>query len=261
MGQKTHPRGLRLGIIQTWDAQWFPKSKSDYAKWLHEDIEIEKFIRQRMPRAAIARVRVERWDEERFTIHVHTARPGMVIGRRGADIEALQEALTKKIGKASKVEIKEIRQPDLEAYLVAEGVAAQLERRVRYREAMKRAVQNSMRAGAQGCKVMVSGRLGGNEIANTHYEIQGRVPLHTLRADIDYGFVEARTTYGMIGVKAWIFRGEVISGFVGQDDLQMLKPRSAVDSSSRGSREDRDRERGGRVGFGVRGRSGGRARN
>ena len=127
-----------------------------------------------MARAAIARVRVERWDEERFKIHVHTARPGMVIGRRGADIEMLQEELAKKIGKPAKIEIKEIRQPDLEAYLVAEGVAAQLERRARYRDAMKRAVQNSMRSGAQGCKIMVSGRLGGNEIANSHYEIQGR---------------------------------------------------------------------------------------
>ncbi len=254
MGQKTHPRGLRLGIIQTWDAQWFPKRKSDYAEWLQEDIEIEKFIRQRMARAAIARVRVERWDEERFKIHVHTARPGMVIGRRGADIELLQEELAKKIGKPSKIEIKEIRQPDLEAYLVAEGVAAQLERRARYRDAMKRAVQNSMRSGAQGCKIMVSGRLGGNEIANSHYEIQGRVPLHTLRADIDYGFAEAKTTYGVIGVKAWIFRGEVISGFVGQDDLQMLKPRSGLNSPPRGTRGNQDRGRG-RVGFGRQGRS------
>ncbi len=257
MGQKTHPRGIRLGIIQTWDSRWFPNQRKDYAEWLKEDLQIEEFIRARLMRAAVARVAVERWDSGRFTVHVHTARPGIVIGRRGTEVDRLAADLEAMLGKPARIEIVEIRRPEMEAQLVAEGVAAQIERRTPYRQAVKRAVQNTIRSGAEGCKVMVSGRLGGHEIAQSQYDIQGRVPLHTLRADIDYGFTEARTTFGLIGVKAWIFRGEVIAGIVG-DDAQMLKPRAAAGANPRSGRAGGGRTRDGEQGgpAGGRGRGG-----
>jgi small subunit ribosomal protein S3 len=258
VGQKCHPRGLRLGIIQTWDARWFPNKRSDYAEWLQEDLLIEAFVRERLHRAAVSRVAVERWDSGRFTVHVHTARPGIVIGRRGTEVDRLAADLEAKIGKPARIEIVEIRRPELDAQLVSEGVAAQIERRTPYRQAVKRAVQNTVRSGAEGCKIMVSGRLGGHDIAQTKYDIQGRVPLHTLRADVDYGFTEARTKFGLIGVKAWIFRGEVISGIVGQD-AQMLKPRAAAGralGTGRGARGGRTDNASGPAGPGGRGRGG-----
>lgn len=256
MGQKTHPRGMRLGIIQTWDSRWFPNQRKDYAEWLKEDLKIEAFVRDRLMRAAVARVAVERWDSGRFTVHIHTARPGIVIGRRGTEVDRLAADLEKLLGKPARIEIVEIRRPEMEAQLVAEGVAAQIERRTPYRQAVKRAVQNTIRAGAEGCKVMVSGRLGGHEIAQRQYDIQGRVPLHTLRADIDYGFTEAKTTFGLIGVKVWIFRGEVIAGIVGYD-AQMLKPRAAAGANPRSGRAGGGRgQETGVDGPGGRGRGG-----
>ena len=244
MGQKTHPRGLRLGIIQTWDSRWFPNESRDYAEWLQEDLKIGDFVRERLVRAAVSRVSVERWDSGRFTIHIHTARPGIVIGRRGAEVERLAADLEKLLGRPAQIKIEEVRRPELDGRLVAEGVAAQIERRTPYRQAMKRSVQNTMRSGAEGCKVMVSGRLGGHDIAQNQYDIQGRVPLHTLRADVDYGFCEAKTNFGLIGVKCWIFRGEVISGTVGHDAV-MLKPRAQGGAAARGSIDGRGRGAGG----------------
>ncbi|MBT3269973.1 30S ribosomal protein S3 [Candidatus Poribacteria bacterium] len=259
MGQKTHPRGLRLGIIQTWDSRWFPNQSSDYVEWLQEDLKIADFVRERLMRAAVSRIAVERWDSARCTIHIHTARPGIVIGRRGAEVERLAADLEKLLGRPVQIKIEEVRRPELDARLVAEGVAAQIERRTPYRQAMKRSVQNTMRSGAEGCKVMVSGRLGGHEIAQSQYDIQGRVPLHTLRADVDYGFCEARTNFGLIGVKCWIFRGEVISGVVGQD-AEMLKPRAQGGAAARGSTDGRGGRDGGGAGRGGRGGGGGGGR-
>ncbi|GIX06218.1 MAG: 30S ribosomal protein S3 [Candidatus Poribacteria bacterium] len=255
MGQKTDPRGFRLGIIRTWDSRWFPTKIGDYPDWLQEDLKIEEFIRSRLHRAAIARVGVERWDADHLKIYIHTARPGIVIGRRGAEVEQLTADLEKVLGKPARIEIVEIRRPELEAQLVAEGIAHQLERRTPYRQAMKRAIQATMRAGAEGCKVIVSGRLGGHEIAQSVSDLEGRVPLHTLRADIDYGFAEAYTTYGVIGVKVYIFRGEVISGIVGQD-AEVL--RSQAGRRSVGGRRVAEEEEGPRRGGRGRSRRGGR---
>ncbi len=207
MGQKTHPRGLRLGIIKTWDSKWY--SDRDYAKWLHEDFQIQKYVKEQLERAGISRIVVERV-AEKCTVNIHTARPGVVIGRRGVEAEKLQAELEKLIGRPVKINVEEIKVPELDAQLLAEAVATQIERRISYKQAMHRNIAVSMQAGAKGVKVMVSGRLDGKEIARTESSLEGRVPLHTLRADIDYGFTEANTTYGKIGVKAWIFKGEII---------------------------------------------------
>ncbi len=207
MGQKTHPRGLRLGIIKTWDSKWY--SERDYAKWLHEDFKIQEFVKEQLARAGISRVEVERV-ADRCSINIHTARPGIVIGRRGAEAEKLQALLEKEVGCPVRINVSEIKTPELDAQLVSEAVASQIERRAGFKQAMRRNITSSIQAGALGVKVMVSGRLDGKEIARTESSIEGRVPLHTLRADVDYGFTEANTTYGKIGVKTWIFKGEII---------------------------------------------------
>ncbi len=207
MGQKTHPRGLRLGIIETWDSKWY--SDRDYAKWLHEDLQIQQHIKTKLVRAGISKIEVERV-AEKCSVFIHTARPGIVIGRRGAETEKLQEELHKLVGRPVKVEVEEIKVPELDAQLLAEAVATQIERRTSFKQAMRRNIAVSMQAGAQGVKVMVSGRLDGKEIARSESSLEGRVPLHTLRANVDYGFTEANTTYGKIGVKTWIFKGEIL---------------------------------------------------
>ena len=207
MGQKTHPRGLRLGIIETWDSKWY--SERNYAKWLHEDFKIQKFVKEQLARAGISRVEVERV-ADRCSINIHTARPGIVIGRRGAEAEKLQAMLEKEVGCPVRINVSEIREPELDAQLVSEDVATQIERRAGFKQAMRRKISGSIQAGALGVKIMVSGRLDGKEIARAESSIEGRVPLHTLRANVDYGFTEANTTYGKIGVKTWIFKGEII---------------------------------------------------
>ncbi|MCE2402104.1 30S ribosomal protein S3 [Candidatus Poribacteria bacterium] len=207
MGQKTHPRGLRLGIIETWDSKWY--SDRDYAKWLHEDFKIQQYIKEQLERAGISRIEVERV-AEKCTINVHTARPGIVIGRRGVEAEKLKVELEKLIGRPVRIEVTEIKVPELDAQLLAEAVATQIERRISFKQAMRRKIADSMQAGAQGVKIMVSGRLDGKEIARSESSLEGRVPLHTLRANVDYGFTEANTTYGKIGVKTWIFKGEIL---------------------------------------------------
>ena len=207
MGQKTHPRGLRLGIIETWDSKWY--SDRDYAQWLHEDFQIQRYIKEQLERAGVSRIEVERV-AEKCTINIHTARPGIVIGRRGVDAERLQTELEKLIGRPVRIKVTEIKVPELDAQLLAEAVATQIERRISFKQAMRRKIADSMQAGAQGVKIMVSGRLDGKEIARSESSLEGRVPLHTLRANVDYGFTEANTTYGKIGVKTWIFKGEIL---------------------------------------------------
>ncbi len=210
MGQKVHPTGIRLGIVKKHTSTWYA-DKSKYADNLNADLEVRKYIRKTLASASVSRVDIER-PANTARVTIHTARPGIVIGKKGEDVEKLRNAVSKKMGIPVHINIEEIRKPDLDALLVAEGVASQLERRVMFRRAMKRAVQNAMRQGAEGVKVQVGGRLGGAEIARSEWYREGRVPLHTLRADIDYGTAEAATTYGIIGVKVWIFKGEIIGG-------------------------------------------------
>jgi small subunit ribosomal protein S3 len=207
VGQKTHPRGLRLGIIETWDSKWY--SEREYAKWLHEDFKIQKLVKEQLARAGISRIEVERV-ADRCSVNIHTARPGIVIGRRGAEAEKLQALLEKEVGCPVRINVSEIKEPELDAQLVAEAVATQIERRASFKQVMRRSITSSIQAGALGVKIMVSGRLDGKEIARSESNLEGRVPLHTLRADVDYGFTEANTTYGKIGVKTWIFKGEII---------------------------------------------------
>lgn len=207
MGQKVNPHGLRIGIIKTWDAKWY--SDKDYAKNLHEDVKIRKYIKGKLSAAGITRIEIER-SANRVKAIIHTAKPGMVIGRGGAGIEDLKAGLKKLAGKVVEVNIAEVKQPELDAILVAENIAAQLEKRISFRRAMKQTVTRTMRMGAKGIKVMVGGRLGGAEIARSESYREGSIPLHTLRADIDYGTAEAATTYGRIGVKVWIYKGEVL---------------------------------------------------
>ena len=210
MGQKVNPYGFRLGVTTDWKSRWFA-TRQEYADNLIEDWEIRDYLLTELPHAAISRVEVER-TRDKVRVDVHTARPGIVIGKKGEDVEKLRNELSKKMGVPVHINIEEIRKPDLDAKLVAQGVANQLERRVMFRRAMKRAVQNAMRQGAQGIKIQLGGRLGGAEIARAEWYREGRVPLHTLRADIDYSTYEAHTTYGVIGIKVWIFKGEVIGG-------------------------------------------------
>ena len=208
MGQKVHPRGFRLGVIEQSDSKWF--ARRDYRELLHEDLKLRKFLKERLYHAGISKVEIER-AANKAKINIYTARPGIVIGKKGAEIEKLKSELSKLTRKETFINIHEVRRPDLDAQLVAENVALQLERRVAFRRAMKEAVSRGMRMGAQGIKVHCSGRIGGAEIARSEWYREGRVPLHTLRADISYGFAEAKTTYGVIGVKVWIFRGEIIT--------------------------------------------------
>lgn len=207
MGQKVHPIGLRLGIVKDWNSTWYA-DKHEYAGLLHTDIEVRAYLKKRLANASVSHIKIER-NPGKARIQIHSARPGIVIGKKGADIEVLRKDLTQRMGVHVSINIEEIRKPELDAFLVAEGVAQQLEKRIMFRRAMKRAVQNSMRAGAQGIKIRVAGRLNGAEIARAEWYREGRVPLHTLRADIDYGTTEALTTYGILGIKVWIFRGEI----------------------------------------------------
>ncbi|MEN8260261.1 MAG: 30S ribosomal protein S3 [Pseudomonadota bacterium] len=207
MGQKVHPTGIRLGYIKDWTSRWFAESK-DYPVLLHKDLQVRDFLKKKLAHASVSRIQINR-PANNAHITVHTARPGIVIGKKGEDIDALRRQVSLMIGLPVQINVEEIRKPELDAQLVAEGVAQQLEKRIMYRRAMKRAVTNTMRLGAQGIKINVAGRLNGAEIARTEWYREGRVPLHTLRADIDYGFAEANTTYGIIGVKVWIFKGEV----------------------------------------------------
>jgi small subunit ribosomal protein S3 len=208
MGQKVHPRGFRLGVIESSDSKWF--ARRDYRELLHEDLKLRKFLKQRLYHAGISKVEIER-AANKAKINIYTARPGIVIGKKGAEIEKLKSELGKLTHKETFINIHEVRRPDLDAQLVAENVALQLERRVAFRRAMKEAVSRGMRMGAQGIKVHCSGRIGGAEIARSEWYREGRVPLHTLRADISYGLAEAKTTYGVIGVKVWVFRGEILT--------------------------------------------------
>ncbi len=208
MGQKVHPIGIRLGIVKKHTSIWFAEGK-DYVNNLLIDLQVRDFIKKRLVNASVSRVEIER-PAQTAKITIYTARPGIVIGKKGEDVESLRRILAEKMSVPVHINIEEIRKPDLDAQLVADSVAQQLERRVMFRRAMKRVVQNAMRQGAQGIKVQVSGRLGGAEIARTEWYREGRVPLHTLRADIDYGTSEASTTYGLIGIKIWIFKGEIL---------------------------------------------------
>jgi small subunit ribosomal protein S3 len=207
LGQKTYPVGNRLGITRTWESRWF--ARKDFADCLVEDINVRQGIKRRLMHAGISRVEIERFGQK-MKIAVHTARPGIVIGKKGAEAERLRKDMESYVGKDVSVDIREVRKPEIDAQLVAENIAMQLEKRVAFRRAMKKAVASSMRFGALGIKVMCSGRLAGAEIARTEWYREGRVPLHTFRADIDYGFAEARTTYGIIGVKVWIYHGDVL---------------------------------------------------
>ena len=206
MVQKVNPIGFRLGISRGWDSRWY--SEKSYSAFAHEDLKLRKFIKKRLFHAGIAKIEIER-TANTVKVIIRTARPGIVIGKRGAEIDVMKKQLSKLTGRDVDLEIVEVRKPDTDAQLVAENVALQLERRVSFRRAMKKAVTTSLRMGAKGIKIMCAGRLGGAEIARTEWYREGRVPLHTLRADIDYGLAEALTTYGIIGIKVWIFRGEV----------------------------------------------------
>ncbi|OZI13157.1 30S ribosomal protein S3 [Bacillus sp. FJAT-42315] len=207
MGQKVHPNGLRVGIIRDWDSKWY--AEKDYADLLHEDLKVRGYIEERLKDASVSRVEIER-AANRINITVHTAKPGMVIGKGGSEVEALRKALNQLTSKRVHINIVEIKRADLDAKLVAENIARQLENRVSFRRAQKQAIQRTIRSGAKGIKTQVSGRLGGADIARAEHYSEGTVPLHTLRADIDYAHVEADTTYGKLGVKVWIYRGEVL---------------------------------------------------
>lgn len=223
MGQKVNPIGIRLGIVRKHNSTWYasPKNYSDY---LLTDLQVRDHLQKKLKNASVSRIQIER-PSENVRITISTARPGVVIGKKGEDVEKLRRDIARLVKAPVQINIDEIRKPDLDARLVAESIASQLERRVMFRRAMKRAVQNTMRAGAKGIKVQVSGRLGGAEIARTEWYREGRVPLHTLRADIDYSIVRAETTYGCIGVKVWIFKGEVLGGLEQAASVQQEEPR------------------------------------
>lgn len=208
MGQKVNPHGLRIGIIKDWDAKWYANAK-DYSSFLVEDFKLRKFIKKKLYIAGIARIEIER-AAAKIKINIHTAKPGIIIGKQGAGIEALRKELEKMTGKSVLLNITEIKTPETNAQLVAESIASQLEKRISFRRAMKQAMSRAMKFGAKGIKTQVSGRLGGAEIARVEHYHEGTIPLQTLRADIDYGFAEADTTYGKIGVKVWIYKGEVL---------------------------------------------------
>lgn len=208
MGHKIHPTGFRLGITEAWRSMWFANS-NEFGDYLNTDLKVREFIKKKLSHASVSRIQIER-PARNALVTIHTARPGMVIGKKGEDIEALKRQISALMGIPVQVNIEEVRKPELDAQLVAENVAQQLERRIMFRRAMKRAVGNSMRLGAGGIKIHVSGRLNGAEIARSEWYREGRVPLHTLRANIDYGFAEAKTTYGIIGVKVWVFKGEIL---------------------------------------------------
>jgi small subunit ribosomal protein S3 len=207
LGQKVNPIGFRLGIIKTWESRWYSDKK--YAEYIREDFNLRKFIKKKLFHAGISKIEIER-STKRIRLRIHTARPGIVIGKKGSEIERLKKELEGKVSQEIMIDIQEVRKPEVDAQLVAENVAMQIERRVAFRRAMKRGVTSAIRFGALGIKIICAGRLGGAEMARTEWYREGRVPMHTLRADIDYGFIEARTTYGIIGVKVFIFKGEIL---------------------------------------------------
>ncbi|MEJ1355642.1 MAG: 30S ribosomal protein S3 [Candidatus Sedimenticola sp. (ex Thyasira tokunagai)] len=224
MGQKVHPTGIRLGIVKQHTSKWFAESK-DYANLLNADLEVRDYLKKRLSQASVSRIQIDR-PAKNAHITIHTARPGIVIGKKGEDIDKLRTEVSRRMGVPVHVSVEEIRKPELDAQLVAEGITQQLERRVMFRRAMKRSVQTTMRLGAGGIKIHISGRLNGAEIARSEWYREGRVPLHTLRADIDYGFAEANTTYGIIGVKVWVFKGEVFDGVPQEEEkAPKRKPR------------------------------------
>ncbi len=234
MGQKVHPYGFRLGVTKTWRSRWF--AKQEYSKLLHEDLELKESLLNRLKAAGISSIEVDR-PGNKLRITIRTSRPGIIIGRKGAEIEKLKSDLAKKTKREVFIDIQEVHRPELDAQLVSESIAFQLEKRVAFRRAMRKAVDSALRFGCKGIKVRVSGRLNGAEIARSEWYLQGQLPLHTLRADIDYGFSQAYTTYGVIGVKVWIYKGEVLDGASRRDSLRNEgEPR-------RRRREDRERER------------------
>jgi len=207
LGQKVNPVGFRLGIIRSWDSRWF--SQKDYAKFIEDDWKVREFLKKKLNHAGIAKIEIERW-AKRIRLRIHAARPGIIIGKKGSEIEVLKKELEKIVPQEVVVDIQEVRKPEVDAQLVAENVGMQIVRRVAFRRAMKRSVSSAIRFGAKGIKICCSGRLGGAEMARTEWYKEGRIPLHTLRADIDYGFAEAKTTYGIIGVKVWVFHGDIL---------------------------------------------------
>jgi small subunit ribosomal protein S3 len=249
MGQKVHPESMRVGYIHDWKSNWF--NERNFADYLAEDVQIRAHIQNKLAHAGLSDITIRK-DANEVEVNIHTARPGIVIGKSGSEVDALRRDLNRMTGKAIKVNILEIKRPELDAKLVAQSIAEQLQNRVAFRRAMKRALTSAMRSGAKGCKVQVGGRLGGSEMARTESYSDGRVPLHTMRADIDYGFYEARTTFGRIGVKCWINKGEIMpEGYTGADLTDLNAPAPAADGD-----RDRDRGRGGRDGRDRGGRGG-----
>ena len=247
MGQKVHPYGFRLGVTKTWRSRWF--AKQDYAKLLREDLELKKSLHQRLKAAGVSSVEVDR-PGNKLRVTIRTSRPGIIIGKRGAEIEKLKQELTKKTQREVFIDIQEVHKPELDAQLVAESIALQLEKRVAFRRAMRKAVDSALRFGCKGIKVRVSGRLNGAEIARSEWYLQGQLPLHTLRADVDYGFAEAFTTYGVIGVKCWTYKGDIIEGQAKKtglrNDPEPRRPPRDRDRRDRGP--DRGPDRGGHAG-------------
>jgi small subunit ribosomal protein S3 len=257
MGQKVHPEAMRVGYIHDWKSNWF--NERNFAEYLHEDIKIREHIIDKLAHAGLSDITIRK-DSNELEVNIHTARPGIVIGKSGAEVDALRRDLHKMTSKQIKVNILEIKRPELDAKLVAQSIAEQLQNRVAFRRAMKRALTSAMRSGAKGVKVQVSGRLGGAEMARTESYSDGRVPLHTMRADIDYGFYEARTTFGRIGVKCWVNKGEIMpEGYTGADltDMSAPPPPSSDRDGRGGGRDGRDGRGRGRGGGGGRGGPGG----
>jgi small subunit ribosomal protein S3 len=247
MGHKVHPTGIRLGIAKDWNSKWFA-GKKDFANYLLADLKVRELLRAKLAQAGVSRIQIER-PAKNARVTIHTARPGVVIGKKGEDIERLRKEVTAVMGVPTHINVTEVRKPELDAQLVSESIAQQLERRIMFRRAMKRAVGNAMRLGALGIKVNVGGRLNGAEIARSEWYREGRVPLHTLRADIDYGFAEAKTQYGIIGIKVWVYKGEVFDLHAAaaetKDDAREAPPprgdrRDRTDRDHRGDRNDRD---------------------
>src|SRR3974390_474272 len=252
MGQKVHPYGFRLGVTKTWRSRWF--AKQDYAKLLHEDLELKESLTERLKAAGVSSIEVDR-PGNKLRITIRTSRPGIIIGRKGAEIEKLKSELAKKTSREVFIDIQEVHKPELDAQLVSESIALQLEKRVAFRRAMRKAVDSALRFGCKGIKVRVSGRLNGAEIARSEWYLQGQLPLHTLRADIDYGFAEAHTTYGVIGIKAWLYKGEILDLTKRRNLLPEPEPRREMrDRRDRGDRG----ERGNRGDGGARPRGGDR---
>jgi small subunit ribosomal protein S3 len=256
MGQKVHPEAMRVGYIHDWKSNWF--NEKNFAEYLDEDIKVREHIIRKLAHAGLSDITIRK-DAQELEVNINTARPGIVIGKSGSEVDALRRDLHKMTNKQIKVNILEIKRPELDAKLVAQSIAEQLQNRVAFRRAMKRALTSAMRSGAKGVKVQVSGRLGGAEMARTESYSDGRVPLHTMRADIDYGFYEARTTFGRIGVKCWVNKGEIMpEGYTGADLTDMTAPAPpGNDRDGRGGRDGRDRGRGGSGGGGGRGGRGG----